>query len=121
MIYRYRQPAYYLRNYVRDFVLAHFVIDANQSVPPKPFPAKPQGGIVFFIKGFLIANNPSLLITEKREKTLVVGQQEYRQTFQLSHEFLMIDVIFQPGALYKLLGIPMTELLNKHIDAELLF
>lgn len=121
MIYRYRQPGYHLRNYIRDYVLAHFVIDANQSVPLKPFPAKPQGGIVFFIKGFLIANNSSLSITEKREQTLIVGQQEFRQTFQLSHEFLMIDVIFQPGALNKLLGIPMTEFLNKHIDAELLF
>ncbi len=121
MIYRYSQPSYQLRNYVRDYVLAHFVIDTNQSVPLKPFPAKPQGGITFFIKGFLIANNPSLSITEKREQTLIVGQQEFRQTFQLSHEFLMIDVIFQPGALNKLLGIPMTEFLNKHIDAELLF
>lgn len=121
MIYRYRQPSYHLRNYVRDYVLAHFVIDTNQNVPLKPFPAKPQGGIIFFIKGFLIANNPSLSTTEKREHTLIVGQQEFRQTFQLSHEFLMIDVIFQPGALNKLLGIPMTEFLNKHIDAELLF
>lgn len=121
MIYRYRQPGYHIRNYIKDYVLAHFVIDTNQSVPLKPFPAKPQGGIVFFIKGFLIANNTSLSITEKREQTLIVGQQEFRQTFQLAHEFLMIDVIFQPGALNKLLGIPMTEFLNKHIDAELLF
>ncbi|MGI8635858.1 MAG: helix-turn-helix domain-containing protein [Segetibacter sp.] len=121
MIYRYRQPAHHLSGYVRDYVLAHFVINTNQKVPLKPFPAKPQGGIVFFIKGFLIANNPSLSIIEKREQTLIVGQQEYRQTFQLSHEYLMIDVIFQPGALNKLLGIPMTELLNKHINAELVF
>ena len=121
MIYRYSKPSCHLRHYVRDYVLAHFVIDTNQDVPLKPFPAKPQGGIIFFIKGFLIANNPSLSITEKREHALIVGQQEFRQTFQLSHEFLMIDVIFQPGALYKLLGIPMTEFLNKHIDAELLF
>ncbi len=121
MIYRYRQPGYHLRNYVRDYVLAHIVIDTNQNVPLKPFPAKPQGGIIFFIRGFLIANNPSLSITEKREQALLVGQQEYRQTFQLSHEFLMIDVMFQPGAFYKLLGIPMTEFLNKHVDAELLF
>lgn len=113
MIYQYRQPGYHLRDYVRDYVLAHFVIDPNQSVPLKPFPAKPQGGIVFFIKGFLIANNASLLLTEKREKTLVVGQQEYRQTFQLSHEYLMIDVIFQPGALNKLLDVPMTEFLYR--------
>lgn len=121
MIYQYRQPGNHLKDYVRDYVLAHFVMNTNQDVPLKPFPAKPQGGILFLIKGFLVANNPSLSITEKRGQALLVGQQEYRQTFQLSHEFLMIDVIFQPGALYKLLGIPMTELLNKHVDAELLF
>ena len=121
MIYQYRQPSYHLKNYVRDYVLAHFVIDTNQNVPLKPFPAKPQGGILFIIRGFFIANNASLSIIEKREQTLLVGEQEYWQTFQLSHEFLMIDVIFQPGAMYKLFGIPMTEMLNKHIDAELLF
>jgi AraC-like DNA-binding protein len=102
-------------------VLAHFVIDPNQDVPLKPFPAKPQGGIVFYIRGFVIANGASLLIAEKRERTQIVGQQEFRQTFQLSHEFLMIDVIFQPGALYKLLAIQMTEFLSKNIDAELIF
>lgn len=115
------EPSHLLKGYVRDYVLAHLVMDTSRDVPLKPFPAKPQGGILFLIKGFFVATNPSLLITEKRERTLLVGQQEYRQTLQLSHEFLMIDVIFQPGALNKLLGIPMTELLNKHIDAELLF
>lgn len=121
MIYQYRQPGYHLRNYVRDYVLAHFVIDPNQDVPLKPFPAKPQGGILFLIRGFFNANDSSSSIIEKRERTQIVGQREFRQTFQLSHEFLMIDVIFQPGALYKLLGIPMTEFLNKNIDAELIF
>lgn len=121
MVYQYKQPSYALRDYVRDYVLAHFEIETRQQVPLKPFPAKPQGGIVFFIRGFLISDNFSLGITEKRKRTLIVGQQEYRQNFQLSHEFLMIDVIFQPGALYKLLGVPMTELLNKHVDAELIF
>ncbi len=121
MVYRYMQPGYLLRNYVRDYVLAHYVMNPSIAVPLKPFPAKPQGGILFIIKGFLIANNATLLISEKREKTLIVGQQEYRQTFQLSHEFLMIDVIFQPGALNKLLDVPMTEFLNKHIEAELIF
>ncbi len=81
MIYQYRQPSYHLRDYVRDYVLAHFVIDTKQSVPLKPFPAKPQDGMLFIIKGFLTANNSRLLLTEKREQTLIVGQQEFRQTF----------------------------------------
>ncbi len=121
MIYQYKQPGVALRHYVRDYVLADYMMDAAVEVPLKPFPAKPQGGILFIIKGFIKATNSSLLLTEKRHQTIVTGQQEFRQTFQFSHEFLMIDVIFQPGALHKFLGVPMTEFLNKHIDAELLF
>jgi len=121
MIYQYKQPSVALRHYVRDYVLAHYVMDAAIEVPLKPLPAKPQGGIQFIIKGFVTVNNASLLLKEKRQQTLITGQQEFRQTFQFSHEFLMIDVIFQPGAFYKLLGVPMNEFVNKHIDAELLF
>jgi AraC-like DNA-binding protein len=121
MIYRYIQPSPHLRNYVRDYVLAHLVVDSNNAVPNKPFPAKPEEGFIFYIRSFLIASNTKLKTTERRTGIQVVGQQVYRQNFQFSHEYIMFNVQFQPGALFKLLGIPMTELLNRNIDAELLF
>jgi AraC-like DNA-binding protein len=121
MIYRYIQPSPHLREYIRDYVLAHLVISSNTTVPLKPFPAKPEEGFTFYIRGSLLATNPYTGTTEKRARTCIVGQQVYRQNFQFSHEYLMFNVQFQPGALFKLFGIPMRELLNKNIDAELLF
>jgi hypothetical protein len=102
-------------------VLAHLVIDSNKTVPLKPFPAKPEEGFTFYIKSFLIARNEQLGTIEKRAKTYIVGQQVYRQNFEFSHKFLMFNVQFQPGALFKLLKIPMTEFLNRNVDGELLF
>lgn len=121
MIYRYIRPSLHLRSYVRDYVLAHLVIDSNKIVPIKPFPAKPEEGFTFYIRSFLISSNPELETIEKRARTYIVGQQVFRQNLQFSHEYIMINVQLQPGALFKLLGIPMAEFLNKNVDAELLF
>jgi AraC-like DNA-binding protein len=120
MIYRYIKPSLPLRHYVKDYVLAHLIIDSNSIVPNKPFPAKPEEGFTFYIRSFLTASDAEMNTVERRAGTQIVGQQVYRQNFRFSHEYLMFNVQLQPGALFKLLRIPMTELINKNLDAELL-
>jgi hypothetical protein len=48
MIYQYRQPSCHLRNYVRDYVLAHFVIDATKMCPLSLFLQNHKAGFIFY-------------------------------------------------------------------------
>jgi AraC-like DNA-binding protein len=48
----------------------------------------------------------------------ICGQQVSRYNFYLTSEYLMLRVHFHPGALYRLLRIPLTEFTDCWFDAE---
>lgn len=57
-----------------------------------------------------------------RPRSVVTGQFTRRiERLTSSTEFLMIMVIFNPGALHRLTGIPSAILSNKHTDLESVF
>lgn len=119
MVYRYIPASPHLRPYIQHYVLTHLVMDKNQLVPLKPFPAKPEEGITFLIRCRVTASCPHTGAVEIRTGPLIVGQQTYRQTYQFAHDYQMFHVQFQPGVLSKLLRVPMPELLNRNLDARL--
>lgn len=80
----------------------------------------PEEGIRFLIKGNLFSECPYLGTYEKRPTITIFGPPNYRQNLFTTHEYLMIHIRFQPGGLFKLLGIPMNELIHQNIDGELL-
>jgi AraC-like DNA-binding protein len=93
------------------------IFDKNEPIPIKPYAPKPEQGITFFPKGFVsIADqNNSTLI--KAPKVSLFGQQVSRYNFHLTQEYLMFRVHFHPGALYRLLGIPLFEFTDQYSDA----
>jgi AraC-like DNA-binding protein len=98
-------------------LVAHFEFDKNEPIPIKPYAPKPEQGITFFPKGFVsIADqNNSTLI--KAPKVSIFGQQVSRYNFHLTQEYLMFRVHFHPGALYRLLGMPLFEFTDQYSDA----
>jgi len=112
-------PGPHLQKYIREYVLIHLEIDKNLEVPIKPYPANPEQGITFYVKGFVTSVDPVTSIAEKRPSTVIFGQPISRQNLQPTHEYLMLDIRFQPGALYNFIQIPLTEFLHRNIDAEL--
>jgi AraC-like DNA-binding protein len=114
-------PGPELRNYIREYLTIHLVFE-NKSVPPpaKAYPVHPEEGIRFIVRGTLSSEDPETGIIEKRPTTSIFGQPANRQNLLISHEFLLIHVRFQPGMLYKLLEIPMTEIVNQNYDASLI-
>ena len=119
MIYKTIQPGANLKAYIKDYLLLHFEFKNGDPIPIKPYPACPKQGIIFYIKGSVVSSNPSANTFEKRAKTVIFGQPLNRQNLHLPANYIAISVRFRPGALFKFLGIPMTEFLNKNIDAEL--
>lgn len=118
MIYQYIAPSAPLQQFVRDYLIAHFIFDKDQEIPFKPYSPKPEHTITFLPKGKLTIKNPATGETRSAPAISISGQQVSRYNFYLSSEYLMIRVHFHPGALYRLLHIPLSEFTDKWIDAS---
>ncbi len=111
-------PTPCIRNYIREYLLVHLVLDTQTAAPVKAYPVNPEEGITFQIRGLLTSEQPDLGISEKCAKSYFFGQPITRQNLHTEYEFMLVHVRFHPGALFQLFKIPMTELLDKKIDAE---
>lgn len=120
MIAKRIQPVIEISHFIREYVLFHAVFDPKENIPAKSYPVIPEEGIIFLIRGNLHAESPELGTLLKRPKVFIFGIPHSRQNLFISNEYLMLCVRFQPGALFKLLGIPMMELVHNYIDAELI-
>ena len=118
MIYQYIAPSPALQEFVRDYLIAHFIFDKDQDIPFKPYSPKPEQTITFLPKGKLTISNP---LTEEKHDAPVIsicGQQVSRYNFYLTSEYLMLRVHFHPGALFRLLRVPLSEFTDDWLDAE---
>jgi AraC-like DNA-binding protein len=118
MIYQHIAPSAVLKEYVRDYLIAHFVFDKNQPLPFKSFSPKPELAITFLPKGNLTMINQLNGQTQKAPSASICGQQVLRYNFYITYEYLMLRINFHPGALYRLLHIPLSEFTNNWFNAE---
>ena len=117
MIYQYIVPSPPLQHFVRDYLIAHFIFEKDQDIPFKPYSPKPEQTITFLPKGKLTIKNPLTGETKFAPAISICGQQVSRYNFYLSQEYLMLRVHFHPGALYRLLQIPLFEFTDYWLDA----
>jgi AraC-like DNA-binding protein len=120
MIFSSIAPSPGLRDVIRDYLIAHFRFDPEQTVPHKRHSPKPEQGITFFVRGR--PSIPSPLTKEAREAppVTIFGQQMNRCNVYLPPEFLMFRVHFQPGALFRVVNFPLHEFGEDYFDAEMI-
>lgn len=121
MICKRIRPGFEIRSFVKEYIILHTIFDEHDHVPAKSYPVNPEEGITFIVKGSLFSETPSLGTSQQRPKITLFGLPDYRQNLFISPEYLMFHIRFQPGGVFKLLGVPMTELLHQYIDATLVF
>lgn len=118
MIYKYIRPGFILQDFVRDYLVAHLIFEKDEPIPFKAYAPKPEQGITFFIKGFVTIVDETVGQVVKAPGVSVFGQQVSRYNFYLTQEYLILRVHFLPGALFRLLGIPLSEFTNQYCDAS---
>jgi AraC-like DNA-binding protein len=106
-----------LRPFVRNYLLVN--------LPPtpyniKPYPVRVEQALAFFARGFIHSHDLVSGTHYRVARNALFGQQVNRLNFATHFEsdFLMLMVIFQPGALYRLLGFSSQELTTQFTDAE---
>lgn len=119
MIFKDCYPTPSLQNIVQVYRIRHFIIPDNLIITPKPYPTHPEQCMNFYILGFEITEIPSIKHTILKPRSVITGQYTERiNRYSGSSDFLMVQVVFLPGGLYRITGIPSYELRNKCFDLE---
>jgi AraC-like DNA-binding protein len=114
-------PSPEIQEFVRLFRIVHFVFDKKDPLPFKAYPPRPEHCLAFFPY-----DREQLEISNSSTKIENIPVILYGQPLQVTNrfvgrEFLVFQVIFQPGALYRLTGIPAEKFTDAYIDAETVF
>lgn len=121
MIFKSFTPSQELDGMVKTYHLRHFQFPPNATIPFKPFPPRDEQYLNFYIRGFEKVYFQREEKTETRKNITIIGQSTQMVYRMISHQFLLIQVPFYPGALYRLTKIPFYELKDKSIDLDLIF
>ncbi len=114
-------PSPVLQEFIRVFRVVRFSFNNAKNVPFKPYPPKPEHCLSFYPR------DPEIVVYAKSGKrpsnlkAVLFGQQNEVTNRYVGTDFLVFQVVFQPGALYRLTGISSHELTNCYIDAETIF
>lgn len=122
MIFRDINPDSRLNEFVRLFRIRHFIIVDGLIPNPKPFSPHPEQCITFYPRGAEITHYVKDNETKIRSKAIISGQ--YTSIINRSSaykEILIIIIVFNPGCLFRLTGIPSFLLQDKDIDLEDVF
>ena len=114
-------PSLPLTAFVIVYRVVQFVFADATKIPFKPYPPKPEHCLSFYprdIEKVQFANSGK---TVSNLKAVIIGQQTEVTNRYVGSDFLVFQVVFSPGALYRLTGIPSQQLNNGYIDAEAIF
>lgn len=112
MFQQFYEPHPALKGFVNNIMIHQ--VNFGAALPQLKFsvPPLPEHCLFFYVRDPSDAED---LATNKKEtlsSSIVVGPHTSRHSMTIGRSHLMIKVGFQPGGLYRLLGIPMKELLS---------
>ena len=110
-----------LQEYVKCYRIVHFSFEKGVTPPSKPYTPRPENCLVFYPH-----DTERVEYADGKKKIshlpiALVGQHLAVTNRFIGTHFLGIQIIFQPGALYRLTGIPLVELNNEYLEADLVF
>ena len=118
MILRDVLPNPALQEYVRKHQIIRFVFGATEVLPFKAYSPRPEHCLIFLLRD---NQNVSYLDSDQvftHPKCTINGQHTIVTNRYIARDFWALQIILQPGALFRLTGIPSYELTNTFIDAE---
>jgi AraC-like DNA-binding protein len=103
------------RGVVRVYRIVQFNLDRVQAAAIKPYTPRPEHCLQFFIRDREVAQYPD---GARHEATCVLtGLHDFTIHRIIPKDFLFLQVAFEPTALHRLTGMPLTRLQNQYLDA----
>ncbi|KAB7731019.1 helix-turn-helix domain-containing protein [Rudanella paleaurantiibacter] len=121
-IFDYRPPQPLLRDYVRMLKIVGCSFPASMtSLPVKAYWPRAENCLSFYPKDPERQQFGYTEATVIKPRSIVNGQYSMVTNRHVGRDFMVFQVQFQPGALYRLTGLPSGELTNAFVDAEAVF
>jgi len=121
-IFDYRLPSIALREYVRLFQIVGCEFPADMvNLPVKVYWPRAENCLSFWPREPITIANGFDGIPVKTKQSALIGQHSIVTNRHVGRNFMVFQVVFQPGALFRLTGVPSHELANKFVDAEDVF
>lgn len=114
-------PAPDVQEFVQLYRIVHLKFEQGQTVPFKAYPPRPEHCLAFypFDKETVEYKNSGKKVNDI--PVVLYGQFSEVTNRMIGNNFLVLQVIFFPGALYRLTAIPAIEFTNQYLDAETIF
>ncbi len=119
MIYKLFNPSAIVQEYVKNYHLLHFNLNGLTVSPTRSYFPRAEQCLTFDLRGQVTSVNNHTGEKQYRPSSYLSQQQISTYDLSFSEEYIMLKVVFRPGALYRLLGIPLHEFGERYIDASL--
>lgn len=118
MVFEHILPSPYLKLFVKRYLLLHFKVGQSGASFMKPYPPCPEQCLTFNPRATLTSVNQQTGQVIHRTSNYLSGQQVSRLNLHLSNDYLMLKVVFLPGAMYQLFGIPLFQFTDQYLDSQ---
>ncbi|MEJ7646496.1 MAG: helix-turn-helix domain-containing protein [Chryseolinea sp.] len=109
-----------LQHFIKRITLIRYQLDTSRPRPVNPFPPQPENCLFFYPYDKVTCRNYADGRIEELPRSILVGPQLSRVDLTIGYNMLVIMVSFHPGAMHRLLHIPMDEMLGRPFDATLI-
>ena len=107
-----------LTEFIHRYEIVRFVFGRDASLPVKYLAPRPEQWLTFYPKDPQRIRYTDLNQITTYPRAIVNGVNTTPMYRYGGHDFLAVRVVFQPGALFRLTGLPSGELTNTFVDAE---
>ncbi|PZP33806.1 MAG: AraC family transcriptional regulator [Roseateles depolymerans] len=119
--FHFAPPSPALRGWVRQHQVIRLRFDDATQVPVKPYWPRPAASLAFYLRDAEhVAAGPGAAACRKPRSALI-GQPSVATLRQGGADFSVYQIEFEPGALFRLTGLPLQVLTDTWTDAEQVF
>lgn len=118
---RFYTPHPLLQEFINCIMVVHAQVDKNAPPVICSYVPTPQNSLFFYIHDQIKMQKDGQVNFALQSRSVIVGPQVTKVTLDLNRDHKAVRVGFQPGGLYRLLGISMSEMMDGSCDAADVF
>lgn len=108
-----------LKGFISRIMLCHYHFETEDKGKVYPYPPLPDHSLIFYPKDKVTCRNHFKDDTFQLPSSVLIGPQITRVDLTMGNDVLVILVVFAPGGLHRMLGIPMYEMLGFPFETKL--
>lgn len=103
---------------IREHQIIRFRFRPGETVPIKAYWPRPACALAFYPRDRERISGLDRATPWEKPRSAIIGQPTTVTWRQVGHDYLVYQIELQPGALFRLTGVPVHRFQDEHIDAE---